>query len=634
MTALVTTLTAMMAYAFARFEFRGKNLIFYTILAMMMVPAMMFIIPQFMVARTLSLLDSLPGLVLVYTSGAMAFNTFLLRGFFESLPRELEESALMDGANHFTIFTRIIVPLSTPALSTVAVFSFLGAWDEYIWALTVITDAEKRTLPVAIANFRGVHATDWGLIFAASLVAVVPTIIIFVLFQRYFVQGVDLRSDQGMTPVRVRPVRIRPVRVRPAWRWLASALLAVAASAMPLATATHGGTALAQEPVFDAAPDRAFYRPGEPVMLHVTAEGGAQVEATITHLAAAVTTLRAPLDGGAAAALTWTPPAVAPRGYGVDLRLLDADGATLATTSTAFDVLERWMQAPRYGFLSEFGPGRDDIAETMAWCARYHINGLQFYDWQYRHEALMPPEPLYTDVLGRRLSLDTVTQLIAAAHARNIAAMPYTAVYGASPAFYAQHKDWALFQRPDHPYEFGGGFLYIMDPTPGAPWATHLLAAFAQVLDETAFDGIHLDQYGAPTVGRNAAGERVDLAAAFPAFIDETARVVRAARGDDGAVIFNAVGNWPVETVAPADQDAVYIEVWPPYTGFMDLHRLVANAEALGGGKPVIIAAYIPPRQFANVRLADALIFASGGYHLELGEPGAMLADPYFPGSA
>ncbi|GAB4440725.1 MAG: carbohydrate ABC transporter permease [Anaerolineae bacterium] len=196
-TALVTTLTAMMAYAFARFEFRGKNLIFYTILAMMMVPAMMFIIPQFMVARALSLLDSLPGLVLVYTAGAMAFNTFLLRGFFESLPRELEESALMDGANHFTIFTRIIVPLSTPALSTVAVFSFLGAWDEYVWALTVITDAEKRTLPIAIANFRGVHATDWGLIFAASLVAVVPTIIIFVLFQRYFVQGLTSGAIKG-----------------------------------------------------------------------------------------------------------------------------------------------------------------------------------------------------------------------------------------------------------------------------------------------------------------------------------------------------------------------------------------------------------------------------------------------------
>jgi dextranase len=96
-------------------------------------------------------------------------------------------------------------------------------------------------------------------------------------------------------------------------------------------------------------------------------------------------------------------------------------------------------------------------------------------------------------------------------------------------------------------------------------------------------------------------------------------------------VIFNAVGNWPVETVAPADQDAVYIEVWEPYLDFMDLHRLVAGAEKLGGGKPVIIAAYIHPERVANVRLANAIIFASGGYHLELGEPGAMLADAYFP---
>ncbi len=195
--ALVTTLTAMMAYAFARFEFRGKNPIYYSVLAMMMVPTMMLIIPQFMVARRLGMLDSLPGLVLVYTAGAMAFNMFLLRGFFETLPRELEESALIDGANHFVIFARIMVPLARPALSTVAVFSFLGAWDEYIWALTVLTDLEKRTLPVAIANFRGQHASDWGLVFAASLTAVVPTILLFIFFQRYFVKGITAGALKG-----------------------------------------------------------------------------------------------------------------------------------------------------------------------------------------------------------------------------------------------------------------------------------------------------------------------------------------------------------------------------------------------------------------------------------------------------
>jgi multiple sugar transport system permease protein len=195
--ALVTILTAMMAYAFARFEFFGKNLIYYVVLAMMMVPTMMLIIPQFLLAKRLDLLNSLNGLVLAYSAGSMAFNMFLLRGFFESLPRELEESALIDGANHFVIFTRIMIPLAKPALSTVAIFSFLGAWDEYIWALTVLTDVQKRTLPIAIANFRGVHSTDWGLIFAASLTAVIPTLVIFIVFQRYFVQGITTGAVKG-----------------------------------------------------------------------------------------------------------------------------------------------------------------------------------------------------------------------------------------------------------------------------------------------------------------------------------------------------------------------------------------------------------------------------------------------------
>ncbi|MBN1563893.1 MAG: carbohydrate ABC transporter permease [Anaerolineae bacterium] len=187
---LVTTLSSMMAYAFARFEFPGKTLLFYTILAMMMVPTMMLIIPQFILASKLELINSHTGLVLVYTAGGLAFNMFLLRGFFESLPYELEEAALIDGANQFVIFWRIMLPLARPALSTVGVFSFLGAWDEYIWALTVLTDPAKRTLPIAIQNFRGTRATDWGLVFAASLTAVVPTVLLFVFFQRYFVQGI------------------------------------------------------------------------------------------------------------------------------------------------------------------------------------------------------------------------------------------------------------------------------------------------------------------------------------------------------------------------------------------------------------------------------------------------------------
>lgn len=392
-----------------------------------------------------------------------------------------------------------------------------------------------------------------------------------------------------------------------------------------------GGIALMQSDyAVHVAPDKAFFYPGEPATFSISATGGVSVRARITHLTNEVATLNVPLAQGSAT-LTWTPPAQAPRGYGLTVWLLDDQDNVLAADSTAFDVLTGWKQAPRYGFLSQFEPGRANFEETMGWAARYHLNGLQFYDWQYRHESLLPPEEVYSDLLGRRMALSTVARLIDAAHAHNIAAMPYTAIYGASVAFYRAHPDWALFSSPDRPYEFGDDFLIIMDLSPNSPWTQHLMGEFARLLDGLPFDGIHLDQYGAPKVGFNAAGQKVDLAEAIPAFINQTAEVVRARRGAEGAVIFNAVGNWPVETVAPADQDAVYIEVWEPYRDFMDLHRLVAQAEKLGEGKPVIIAAYIHPNLAHNVRLANAIIFASGGYHLELGEPGAMLADPYFP---
>lgn len=196
-TFLVTALASMMAYAFARFDFPGKRALFTLLLIMLMIPGVVLLIPQFILAKNLSLLNSLPGLVLVYSAGPLAFNSFLLRGFFESLPREMEESAVIDGASALTIFWRIMLPLAAPAISTVAVFSFLGAWDEYLLALNFLTDESLRTLPIAIANFRGQHATNWGLVFAGSLTAVVPTVLLFIFFQRYFIQGLTSGAVRG-----------------------------------------------------------------------------------------------------------------------------------------------------------------------------------------------------------------------------------------------------------------------------------------------------------------------------------------------------------------------------------------------------------------------------------------------------
>lgn len=193
----VVLVSAMMAYAFARFTFPGREPIFYTILLVLMVPNVVGIIPQFLLAKTLGLRNSLWGLIIFYVAGMVPFNTFLLRGFFETLPKELEDAVLIDGGTHFTTFFKIVLPLSKPALATVSIFSFLGFWDEFILALTFIDDASKRTLPIAIASLHGQYGTDWGLVFAASMIALVPVITVFVSLQRYFVGGLTAGAFKG-----------------------------------------------------------------------------------------------------------------------------------------------------------------------------------------------------------------------------------------------------------------------------------------------------------------------------------------------------------------------------------------------------------------------------------------------------
>jgi len=385
--------------------------------------------------------------------------------------------------------------------------------------------------------------------------------------------------------------------------------------------------------------DKSFYKPGEPVQLSVYLQSGeeapvdAQLDVVITHLAEVVDQFGESLSlasGDQVATFTFTPPGVAPRGYGLDLHLKSASGAELDLASAAFDVLIHWTQTPRYGFLSDFPPDRPDVDDTIAILTRYHVNALQFYDWMYRHEQLLTSQEPYTDLLDRQLSLATVKRFITAAHQRNIAAMPYTAVYGASMAFYQQHPDWALLKANREPEFFGEDYLVIMDLRPGSPWVAHVMNEFDQVLMLTAFDGIHLDQYGDPKVGYDTDGNSYGMAEPLAAFINETKAHVLAQR-QDGAVVFNAVTNWPIESVAPADQDLVYIEVWPPYTWYEDLHDLITQAQKLGGGKPVVLAAYIDPSYEYNIRLIEAVIFASGGGHIELGEQDGMLAEAYFP---
>jgi ABC-type glycerol-3-phosphate transport system permease component len=196
-TLLTVLVSSMLAFAFARLNFPFKEPLFYLLLVGMMVPPVMLIIPQFVISHWLKLYNTLWGLILVYVTMNISMQTFLLRGVFEDIPRDLEEAAMIDGSSPMTIFTKIVLPLSGPGLAVVVINSFLYSWEEYAWANVNIGDSVKRTLPIGIALFQTAHLTEWGQVFAASLVALIPVVIIFIAFQRYFVQGISTTGIKG-----------------------------------------------------------------------------------------------------------------------------------------------------------------------------------------------------------------------------------------------------------------------------------------------------------------------------------------------------------------------------------------------------------------------------------------------------
>ena len=198
LTTMSTVLVAsLLAYAFGRLEFPGKEPLFYMFLVGMMIPSVTLIIPQFLIAKALKLLNSHAGLVIVYVTMNLSMQTFLLRGFFESIPGELEDAVRIDGGGRWTIFWRIVLPLSRPGLATVAIFTFLYSWDEFPWAHVAIKETTRRTLPIAIALFQNQHLTQWGQVFAASIVGLVPVVTVFALFQRHFIQGIARSGLKG-----------------------------------------------------------------------------------------------------------------------------------------------------------------------------------------------------------------------------------------------------------------------------------------------------------------------------------------------------------------------------------------------------------------------------------------------------
>ena len=190
--AITVVFASLAAFAFARYKFPLKQVIFYIFLASLAVPNLLLLIPQFLLMERLHLLDSLVGITFLYVASNLPFTIFLLRGFFEAIPREYEEAFRLDGARTLRVLVNLIVPLSLPAVAVVSMFIFSASWDEFPIALTMINSASNYTLPVGLADFIGVHTIEWGPFFAASVIATVPVVVVFLISLRWFRSGVSL----------------------------------------------------------------------------------------------------------------------------------------------------------------------------------------------------------------------------------------------------------------------------------------------------------------------------------------------------------------------------------------------------------------------------------------------------------
>lgn len=327
-------------------------------------------------------------------------------------------------------------------------------------------------------------------------------------------------------------------------------------------------------------------------------------------------------------------------GYGAEADLY-LGGKVVHSASTAFDIVSDWRVAPRYGFLSDFGS--EELGDTLdvRWMAKLHLNLVQFYDWMYRHDELVIDQDSYTDLMGREVSRGVVKEKINLCHDYGMKAIAYGAVYAASKEFADRHPDWRLYTSAGEPYDFIGIFN-IMNISPDSPWKQHIIKEYREAVEKLNFDGIHMDTYGFPKTGwshLNGVPRLERLEKQFPALIEATREELSTVK-DDICLIFNNVGNWPVNTVARASQDAIYVEVWKPYERYHQLRDIIGWAKHLSEGKPLILAAYLKPFRELGLsgeegaehafRLLNAVVTSNGAYHLLHGEHGGVLTQGYY----
>lgn len=365
-------------------------------------------------------------------------------------------------------------------------------------------------------------------------------------------------------------------------------------------------------------PTRASYGPGDPIGIELRGDPPAEAELSVWHLGELVH--RQPLRAGAQQTL----PELPPGGYGIEF---EAAGGTVART--ALEVTTDHRARLRYGFVASYRPGKD-AAAVADFARRLHLNGIQFYDWAYRHADLLGGGEQYDDALGQPITLDSVRALVASLRAVGTASYGYAAVYAVGPEEWPAWQQHALLRPSGEPYALGD-FLFIVDPA--APeWLEHFRDDLAASVAAVGFDGFHLDQYGYPKHAATLDGTPVDVAESFLTMLAGVRD-----RLPDARLIFNNVNDFPTWSSASAAQDAVYIEPWKPVLTLGALAEVATRARAASNGQPVVLAAYQHVYDQAPAEASDlataftmATLFSHGATQLLAGEHGKLLVDPYY----
>jgi dextranase len=417
----------------------------------------------------------------------------------------------------------------------------------------------------------------------------------------------------------------------------------------------------------DAYPDKARYAPAEPVRLVVQLDGrttgNEKIAATITHLDRVM---------GSCEHLTPKPETTGTltmecrvphddyKGYLVVVHLTDASGKTLGERQTAIDVSSDWKRFPRYGYLAHYSAQEEtEPKEWLAELNQFHINGLEFYDFQYRHDkplagSVAHPLASWKDIGGRAIDGATVRELIDQAHHYNMMAMAYNASYSAYDDVFTRSNNqlplkWAIWDTQNGPRRamtakslelhnadgWSTHRLYYMNQN-SIGWQNYLFGQMHELFEVYPFDGWHVDTFG-ERGGYAFDGARVDYIAGFPSFIDHASTDLHK------RILFNAVGTLGQESIARSSADFVYSELWEDNETFAGILLATEQVHFANPKMGYVIAAYLhkepehgpvpDAKQFnlPSVLLADAAIFAAGAAHIELGDGNRMLSKEYFP---